>query len=472
MAAIVLAGCAVTIAFGERIGINGGEGWDGMSYTQWAENFWRTVVHDGLTRYHAQRVLPSALVDLGLRVAGEVHTPTHVIRAFQVLDSALLAGSAVVWAHLGAAMKWRRAAIWVGFIALFGCFANARHALYYPTLTDPTAFALGVLLAWGYLTDRPLAIWLCAACGIVTWPALPPIAIVMLLLPRPQTSVDPVPVPRTLPASLAVTGAIAFCVIARYYDLHPVPGVGDEKFAAWIDRDLLVPTMVLLFAMLAVGGYFVLAQGRLWNVRDYLRQLSLRRLAIAAGAVAALVIGRMAWLDAVGTRGEGPTGAQFVCEHVLAALRGPLWGPVHHVVYFGPIVLVAMICWRRIAAIAAEWGPAAVLALGLALAFAAGSNSRQWNHLLPFVVALTIAATADAWTPRRVIAFAVLALAWSKVWLVIGYDRPLAWHEFPNQRYFMNTGPYAADGPYFVHLVAAVFTLLGLIVLLRAGDES
>ncbi len=185
-----------------------------------------------------------------------------------------------------------------------------------------------------------------------------------------------------------------------------------------------------------------------------------------------LGIARAAWLETIGTRGDGPSGAQFACEHVLAALRGPLWGPVHHVVYFGPIVLVAILAWRRIATVAAEWGPAAAITVALALAFAAGSNSRQWNHLFPFVVAITIAATADAWTTRRALVFTVLAVAWSKVWLVIGYDAPRAWHDFPNQRYFMNTGPYAADGPYFIHLVAAIFTLLGLVVVLRAGDDS
>jgi hypothetical protein len=58
-----------------------------------------------------------------------------------------------------------------------------------------------------------------------------------------------------------------------------------------------------------------------------------------------------------------------------------------------------------------------------------------------------------------VIGFAALALAWSKVWFHLGYDTVLDWHSFPNQRYFMNTGPYSADGPYAIHLVAAALTV-------------
>ncbi|HEY6039825.1 MAG TPA: hypothetical protein VIV58_36340, partial [Kofleriaceae bacterium] len=129
----------------------------------------------------------------------------------------------------------------------------------------------------------------------------------------------------------------------------------------------------------------------------------------------------------------------------------------------GPIIAVAIVCWKRVCAVAWSWGPAAVLALLLVVAFSAGSNSRQWNHLEPFLVAATIAATAARWTPRLAVGFAALALVWSKVWFHLGYDTVLDWHSFPNQRYFMNTGPYSADGPYVVHLIAALLTV-GLVV--------
>jgi hypothetical protein len=126
-----------------------------------------------------------------------------------------------------------------------------------------------------------------------------------------------------------------------------VPGVGDEKFAQWVRRDLLWLTVPALVAMLTGGGYVLLREPRLWDAPAYLRQLSWRRTALAVTAVAVLLVGRGWWLHVVGTHGEGPTGAQFLCEHTLAAIRGPLWGPVHHVVYYGPIVLVALLGWRR-----------------------------------------------------------------------------------------------------------------------------
>ena len=371
------------------------------------------------------------------------------------------------------------------------------------------AFALGMVLAWGYLTDRPWAIWLAGALGTLTWPALPPIAIALLILPRSRASVssshglerhrlhepvaphEPAPprepvapreptaphepvAPRepvapheakrapVIAAVLAAAGTAAFLVVAWHYLRHPVPGVGDEKFAQWVRRDLLILTVPGLVAMLGIGAYLLLRDPRLFQLRSYLGPLPRRRWIWIAAAIAALIALRIAWVGAIGTRGEGPTGAQFLCEHTLAALRGPVWGPVHHVVYFGPIIAVAALFWHRLARTANDFGPGAVLVLGVTLAFAAGSQSRQWIHLVPFLVAVTIAATEPVWTPRRALCFAALALAWSKLWLTIGYDRHATWWQFPEQRYFMHQGPWASDAMYLVHLVAALVSALVL----------
>jgi len=461
MVALVALGGALAIAFGERIGINQGQGWDGISYTQWAQDFAR-VLHDGLTRYHAQRVLPSAVVWEALRLGGVAHDVPRVLRAFAVLDVAVLAAASALWANLAGSMRWSRAAAWAGFIALFGSFASAKHAVYYPALTDPTAFALGMMLVWAYLTDRPIALWACAALGVVTWPALPPLALVMLVFPRATMAELGATLDRRITLGVGAVAAAGFVAVAFYFLAHPVPGVGDEKFAAWVPRSLLWVTVPLLIALVAAGIAYALAPVRWRAVIAYARALPRRRLVLSIVAAIALYVARAVYLAKVGTKGEGPTGAQFLCEHTLAALRGPLWGPVAHVVYFGPIIAVTIVCWRRVCATAWTWGPAAVLALVLVVAFAAGSNSRQWNHFEPFLVAATIAATHAWWTRSRLIGFAVLAFVWSKVWFHLGYDTVLDWHSFPNQRYFMNTGPYSAVAPYVVHLAAAVVTVAGV----------
>jgi hypothetical protein len=220
--------------------------------------------------------------------------------------------------------------------------------------------------------------------------------------------------------------------------------------------------------MLCGGWYLVVREPRLWNLRAYLRELWRPRLGVAVAAAIALLVARAIWISRIGVHGEGPSLAQFLCTHTLAALRGPAWGPVHHVVYFGPIIVVAMFCWRSIARVTAAWGPSAVIAIAIVLAFAAGSESRQWIHVFPFLVAATIAATHERWTAGRAIGFLALAIAWSKIGLTIGYDRHVNWLAFPNQRYFMTQGPYASDTMYLVHLIGAAVTAGIVCWLVRA----
>jgi hypothetical protein len=465
MAAIVAALGALTIAFGERIGVNQGQGWDGMAYTQWAQAWWDQVVGAGVTQYQAQRVLPSAIVHFGLRAAGQAPTVGHVIVGFQILDTAMLAATAALWAHLGAAMGWRRPARWVGFAALFAGFASARHALYYPTLTDPTAFTLGMAVAWGYLAGRPIALAAAAALAAVTWPALTPIALVLLVLPRREGPVASGEPRRRRAAAIAAVAAIAYVAIGLCYRAAPAPGVG--RFTTWVRGDLLWLTVPLLVATIGAGAYVVAAPPAAWDLRGALGGRSRRGVALALATAAAILLASRLWVARIGTRGPGFTTAAFLDEHTQAALRGPLWGPVFDVVYFGPLVLVATLRWRRIAAIAAAWGPGAVIALAMTLAFAISAQARQWVHLWPLLVALAIAATAEVWTAGRAAGFAALALAWSKLWLTIGYDVHVDHRAWPNQRYYMQLGPWASDGTYVVHLAACAVSALAIAALLR-----
>jgi hypothetical protein len=68
--------------------------------------------------------------------------------------------------------------------------------------------------------------------------------------------------------------------------------------------------------------------------------------------------------------------------------------------------------------------------------------------------------------------FAAIAVAWSKVWIKLGYDVHIAFWNFPNQRFFMNHGPYASDTMYVVHLCAAVVTAGAVILMLRIAKDA
>ena len=457
MVAAVAALGAITIVWGERIGVNGDQGWDGMAYAEWARDIARAV-DQGLTKYQAQRVLPSAIVDV---MGGRA----HAVDRFQLFDALALIAAAFAWTRIAVQLAWSRAASWAGFVAVFASFAIARHALYYPTLTDSAAFALGTAMTWAYLADRPIVLGLVGLASAFTWPPSWIVALGLLVLRR--RTVEPIEARwiRPTAALVAAAGAIVACGVALHYLDKPAPG--DVVWVDLVPRGLLWITLPCLAVWTGFAWYALACRRRSWNVVAYARSIADVRLVLAVVAVVAVVVVRAWWIAKVGTRGPGPTRDQFACELAVESLRGPLWDLVHHVVYYGPIVIVAVAGWRKLAATADEWGPGAVLVLAMVVAFAIGSESRQWIHLFPFVVATAITATASWWTPRRTIVFAALCLVWSKLWWPMRYDTPLDPFSWPNLRYYMQHGPWASDTTFAIHAAAVAVTAGVLVVLHR-----
>jgi hypothetical protein len=255
-------------------------------------------------------------------------------------------------------------------------------------------------MTWAFVARRPIALAIIALAACVTWPALPAVALGLLILRRPDEPPGELAARWIRPVAAAIgAGAAAIaCAVALHYLAHPVPP--DEKWARIVPRDLLPVTVACLAMWTAAAWYLLAREPRAWSVLPYVRGIADRKLALCGVAAIAIVIARAVWLAYVGTKPGGPTREQFQCEVALESLRGPLWDLVHHVVYYGPIVLVAIGAWRKLAGIAATWGPGAVLAMAMIVAFAIGSESRQWLHLFLFLVAVAIAATAEWWTPR------------------------------------------------------------------------
>ena len=469
MVGLVALLCLMTIAFCERIGINQGQGWDGMGYVSWAQDFSHHVLAEGITRYYSQRILPSAVVGIGLHLMGKP-TVQNTIIGFQVLDCLALVGAAFIWTRISLVMSWTRVGAWSGYLAVFLSFACARHALYYPTLTDSTAFLVGMIAAWGYLAKRPALLWVSLGVSLFTWPALAPHALLMLLLPRKLESVSAVGSPhgendKRLALLIAIVAAAAYTLLSLHYYCKPLPAPGFDKFVKWIRLDFLALSLALNAALVGWGTYVLFSQMLVRKKNDSVSRNRRQFIMVLTGVGCFLVL-RGWWIHRVGVRGDGPTIPEFVCQQALESLRGPGWGPVHHVVYFGPVIVIAILLWRKIAKTAAKWGGASIVTLAVIVAFAPGSESRQWIHLFPFLVAAVVASLPTVWNWKRFAVFAVFAIGWSKVWLHLGYDNPGNWLEFPNQKYFMHLGPWASDTMYLTHLVAALATTAVFYILL------
>jgi hypothetical protein len=180
----------------------------------------------------------------------------------------------------------------------------------------------------------------------------------------------------------------------------------------------------------------------------------------AASLAAAVVFLRVVVFVASGA--PGYTLKQFLCAILVSSVAKPGVFLVAHVVYFGPIVLTAVFLWPQVCERIRRQGLGIVLVAGAAVLLSVASESRQLLGFLPLLAAFAVQAI-DVLSPRRWhgAAFLAAGLVLSKCWLPLN-EGPLTGNllEFPDQRYFMNQGPWMSNGAYLVQ---------GAIVLMLAA---
>jgi len=469
MALLVLAYSLWAIFGGEVLTVNGGFGWDGMSYAAIAKDFPGRVFGRRLDPFRIQRIVPSGAVHYGLRLAGlSTNDDSHILRGFQVYNMLLLIAGVYAWNGIAARLGLSRRGTWLGFAAVYVNFAVLRMTFFYPVLTDTTALVAGMFLLEGHLAGRAWVVWLVGLVGAFTWPLLLPMALVLLVFPR-RTAATATMASATRPkllACLAVGTAVALAALWRVFVVgQTIDGAGPLWYW-WTPA-----AAACVAAYLAAAAWWLLDLDGLARPRRVLAQARWQ------GAAAALaLISVVALVRAVVFVPNGApefTAKHFLCETLVKSVAKPGIFLVAHIVYFGPIVLAALLFWPEVCERIRRQGIGVVLLAGAAAVLSIGSESRQFVNFLPLVAGFTVQTLDELPRPRwHDGVFLTAALVLSKCWLPLNHGATTGNLErFPDQFYFMNHGPWMSDGMYLTQGVV-VAALAAVLVWMRGDHES
>jgi hypothetical protein len=151
---------------------------------------------------------------------------------------------------------------------------------------------------------------------------------------------------------------------------------------------------------------------------------------------------------------------------------------IAHVVYFGPIVLLAAFLWKPLCRLIRSDGVGLTLCALVLFAESVCSESRGMINLFPILVAYTAKLTDSlSWRTSDYVGFGLLSLAFSKVWLVINTEPfgPSSL-QFPNQKLQMNHGPWMSNSMYLVQgacvIACAIVFYVSLPMTVRAAPAE
>lgn len=379
----------ITLAFGLSyiflgtiIPFRDGFGGDGVIYGEIAQDFTRLIEFGGGDK-RIQRFLPSAIVYFGLGLLDIPRNAAAVVRGFQILNLFLLLASVWLYDRTARHCGWRIEVRWIGYLGIFFNFANARMAFYYPVMTDTAAFFLGMLVVHSFYLRRYWGIWAAITAGIFTWPAFP-INLVPLVAFAPEALTgdsDGGHKARRAGFLLSVAIVVLTWASFRYMGTDILVSrrdlfSGDVWFHTWLTVASLA--FLALYAFGFSRGIFGFSQ--LTDFPGLLKTFRPGRLLVPAILLAAqrLLMSALAHASSYSERGDNTPlkapslvfllSSSFVVGLSRAVAR-PLGFLVCHIVYFGPLVAVAVLYWREVCAAVHRQGVGMTLYVVLYLAF-------------------------------------------------------------------------------------------------------
>jgi hypothetical protein len=491
---IVLIG-VTNYAWGERIWVNDGFGWDGVFYADIKKDWFNKVfiekrykvsanVYMPVDKYRLQRILPSGILHYTLRIFHVPMEDKNIVKGFLLYNLFLLSIMAYTWGLIADLLEISIKGKWLGFIGLFINSALAFN-LWYPNLTDVTAFAIGIIMLYYYFNNTAIGILILSFLGAFTWPTLSYTGFFLYIFPKDNTYYQPARFKLNIYISILISCLVLFGALYLRFVLNFTKGVQ-------------LPSALFLSIILLIGYMFwglnsILNDNKLYDFNYIKSNINLKRLIIFTLLFALMKI----LISFAGYKVEvlilsffiknilafciAMPGAKFFLRNILSTcIAMPFSFGLGHILYYGPIVLLCFFSWKLICKTIHKNGIGLTFVFLQVLILGLGSESRQIINYYPFILLFTIKATEQyKWKTSYYWFLSVLSFLYSRLWLKFntgpmndrvilksGTWRVISPRDFPLQRIFSTFGNRMINEMYVIQGSLVIITGVILYFLL------
>lgn len=480
MVLIVMTLGLFNVFFGERVVAGGGFGWDGVLYADMVRNLDEMIRQGLLSNYYAQRFLPSAVVRGMILLSGCQLSAPNIIRGFELYNMALLMGTCWIWRRLADNFSISLAGRWIGFGGLFLSFNCSKAILFSPVNTDVTALFIGMLLLLFYVEKRPVVLLMTAILGAFAWPVVSLCGALLLLFLKTEIPKGAIP-----PSSFFISTKLTRLIKLGWINLLVASVAG---FAAILGIESLVgvecsrtlylkAAQKLLTSLPSIAGVGIMLSmlfGSVLFARTVVISLPQTNLFLVMLSIMALLV---PWgiVHAIANPSLWNAGSFLATLH---ACLFPPWGKfllpfVSLSVFWGPIVLLGLLEWRRFCTEARKMGPGFVAVVGLSLPLALATEPRFITCAWPFLVFGVVRAMEHTDKKKSFkYVYSALTILFAQFWLKINLAPWSAGDyadldKFPKQFLFMHYGLWMGWWAYGGQLGLVVLCIVWLEKLVR-----
>ncbi len=455
---VLLIGLLTTIycgnLFREHIHVNNGWGWDGKHYAYLTIHFEEMAGQKLIDSYQYQRILTPALIHYGCKWTGISLTESTVLSVYGYYHLIILIIGALLFFGWCNRLKLSTPVEIAGFSALFFNYFVLKNTPYYPILTDPTAFVMGILLMYWVTTQNTIGKWFMAFTGPFVFPLFQFVTLPLIVLPKGNRLMLSLQKFKLF-TILKWTTSLLFLITAMLVVGFPnavLPAKYQMVFNPWLIPFSLVCVMIYLWHLF-----------RIFQTEPLVKQEKSGSFLFLPLVIILVVWGIGKYIILHNSiPEEGFTPVVFGLNITQQTLDFPLSWVWAHLTYFGPAVIVLILWNRTFFHQLFKQQDGIILFAFISLLLMMGSESRQFIYCWPVWVwlSLPLFSTLNI-TMSRAIAFTILCLVQSKCWFPINVEGSFAdydYTQFPEQRYFMNHGPFMSDASYVINTLTAFAT--------------
>jgi hypothetical protein len=337
-------------------------------------------------------------------------------------------------------------------------------------MTDTVAFSLSIMLLFAYIKDNVAGILLLTLILAFTWPMGYYQGILLIAFPYRHMSFTSFG--KAARITLAILSVLLFLAAFVYVILINKADT-DLIFVPKIEQGLL-PYSVMFVSLIYLGFARLFFNKEIFNVGYFIKSLDLKRIVLALITFTAVTF----FISMLDLPPSKIYKVSAVLENpIVHSLVRPLLSIVSHYSFYGIALCMIIIFWRDISIKVSRsgWALIAAIALNLYL-FGIMPESRMLINLFPWLVIFLIYSINDHNLSNTFyVVTACLCLAASKIWLLIDYEMDYDLGlvtdangslDFPNQRFYMNLGPWMSEKAYYLHGAAMIISFLILFFMI------
>lgn len=442
------------IIWGEHIKEGDGLGFDGVDYGNITMHFEEMLSgQTTVLSFRAQRIFPSVVAYIFFKTIGIQPKSGQVVNFFEWYNLFLLLLAANTWGSLANFFRLDSKRQLLGSLGLFCNHAVLKYNMYYPVLTDTTAFCISLLMLWAFFLRKPYFLLFLIFLGSFTFPTLPLIGSIFLIFPYKETNTRQLNHHYKIifPTLLMIAFIFVFCLHVSLY------------FSSYLSP-VFILSLFIIFSYWSYSAYYVFDSLCFFNLKCIIKSINFINvficimIFIVTNFIISMITPKWAPASSGSLQLNANTASMandYFYSVIFDATKRPCEFFIAHCLYYGPLLLMASCFYRQILYICQEFGYGFIFAFVLVLFHSIMPISRQLIAEYPiFVLSTILVVNKVPISPKFMILFTFLSLILSKFWmlfnLVPASPPSKGWVQgFSFENYVSSTGWWMSDS-YFI----------------------